>query len=79
MTNLVKNGELMNSMIKEGREARMSALLVNQLEDYAQAFKEEGMTIQVKVALNPQLPWPFPIATPEKKSKQTKPLPAAPF
>ena len=76
MTNLVKNGELMNSVIKKEMEARMSALLVNQLEDYAQAFKEEGMTIQVKVALNPQLPWPFPIAAPKKKSK---PLPAAPF
>lgn len=34
------------------------------------------MMIQVKVALNPQLPWPFPSATPKKKSK---PLPAAPF
>jgi hypothetical protein len=76
MTNLVKNGELMNSVIKKEMEARMSALLVNQLEDYAQAFKEEGMTVQVKVALNPQLPWPFPSAAPKKKPEQ---LPAAPF
>jgi len=76
MTNLVKNGALMNSVIKKEMEARMSALLVNQLEDYAKAFKEEGMTIQVKVALNPQLPWPFPSAAPKKKPEQ---LPAAPF
>ena len=30
----------------------------------------------VKVALNPQLPWPFPSAAPKKKPEQ---LPAAPF
>jgi len=34
------------------------------------------MTVQVKVALNPQLPWPFPSAAPKKKPEQ---LPAAPF
>jgi hypothetical protein len=76
MTNCVKQGEWLNSMIQEGREARMSAPLALQLEDYAQAFKEEGMTVQVKVALNPQLPWPFPSAAPKKKPEQ---LPAAPF
>ena len=76
MTNFVKTGALMNSVIKKEMEARMSALLVNQLEDYAQAFKEEGMAFQVKVALNPQLPWPFPSAAPKKKPEQ---LPAAPF
>ena len=77
MTNLVKHGELMHSVIEKEIKARMSALLADQLEDYAQAFKEEGMTVQVKVALNPQLPWPFPIATPKKKKPEQ--LPAAPF